>query len=102
MADLLNDNSIFYTTTCNGCKYPITIIGEHSSFGNKDELPEVLFLLEAYRESLKGGVEIISHTYNNDMGEIRFDHPLRRFCMPYSPTMAVTIATWIAYGCQQV
>ena len=76
MADLLNDNSIFYTT-CNGCKYPITIIGEDRGLKNKDELPEVLCLLEAYRESLKGGVEIISHTYNNDMGEIRFDHPLR-------------------------
>ena len=61
MPDLLNDNSIYYTTS-NGCKYPITIIGEHSGFENKDELPEVLCLLEAYRESLKGGVEIISHT----------------------------------------
>lgn len=77
MTDFLNDNSIFYTT-CNGCKYPINIIGEYRNFEDKNELPEVLCLLEAYRESLKGGVEIISHTYDNDVGEIRFDHPLRK------------------------
>ena len=77
MKDFLDNNSIFYTT-CNGCKYPINIIGEYRSFEDKDELPEVLCLLETYRESLKGGVEITSHTYDNNVGEIRFDHPLRK------------------------
>lgn len=77
MVDFLNDNSIFYTT-CNGCKYPINIIGGDRKFEDKNELPEVLRLLEAYRESLKDGVEIISHTYDNNVGEIRFDRPLRK------------------------
>lgn len=53
---MFSNNSIFYTT-CNGRKYPITVLGEHSGYEDKDALPEELCIMRAYRESLKGGVE---------------------------------------------
>lgn len=78
----IDDDSIFYTTR-DGNKYPIMVLSDDDVYPddkllNEEQKCKYNQIIKEYRAELSGGIKLVSHTFEDNVGEIRFDGPIVR------------------------